>query len=277
MTTGSRTDSPLPVLKSRAPFRVGVTSYVFPDDILPNVEQLAGSVDDIELVLFESADASNLPAPDVVRRLGEIAREQRLTYTVHLPIDTPLGSPDPALRADALARVLRTIRLMHPLSPFAWLLHFDGIVPGASAGRVAEWQRDLTPALEAIAAEAANPARVCVENLDYPFDWCAPLIRRFGFSVCIDAGHLWAAGHDWAHHVACWRPATRVVHLYGTRGGHEHLSLAEADRVRVDRFLASLDGYDAVLTLETFGLDPTRSSMEVLDTWLRQRNAPAQS
>ena len=36
-------------------FRLGSTSYVYPDDILPNVQRLAqaGDVDDIELVLFE--------------------------------------------------------------------------------------------------------------------------------------------------------------------------------------------------------------------------------
>jgi len=38
----------------RTPFRVGATSYVLPDHILPNVEYLAPMVDDVELVLFET-------------------------------------------------------------------------------------------------------------------------------------------------------------------------------------------------------------------------------
>ncbi len=37
-------------------FRLGSTSYVYPDDILPNVRKLMSSVDDIELVLFEVDD-----------------------------------------------------------------------------------------------------------------------------------------------------------------------------------------------------------------------------
>ena len=43
-------------------FRIGTTSYVIPDDILPNVEYLASRVDDVQLVLFETDEyGSNLP------------------------------------------------------------------------------------------------------------------------------------------------------------------------------------------------------------------------
>ncbi len=58
------------------PFRVGSTSYVYPDDILPNVEQLAakGDVDDIELILFEVDDGpNNLPNAATVQKLSDIA------------------------------------------------------------------------------------------------------------------------------------------------------------------------------------------------------------
>jgi len=35
-------------------FRLGSTSYVYPADLVTNARQLAGRVDDIELVLFET-------------------------------------------------------------------------------------------------------------------------------------------------------------------------------------------------------------------------------
>ena len=49
------------ILKNRLPFRLGTTSYIIPDDILPNVTMLAPSIDDIELILFESDEISNYP------------------------------------------------------------------------------------------------------------------------------------------------------------------------------------------------------------------------
>ena len=50
------------------PFRLGTTSYIIPDDILPNARFLADKVDDIELVLFEVDDGpNNLPTPQTLK------------------------------------------------------------------------------------------------------------------------------------------------------------------------------------------------------------------
>lgn len=57
------------------PFRFGTTSYIIPDEIIPNVEFLKDRVDDIELVLFESDEFSNLPGRDDIGRLSDIADE----------------------------------------------------------------------------------------------------------------------------------------------------------------------------------------------------------
>ena len=63
------------------PFRLGTTSYIIPADILPNAHYLAGKVRDIELILFEVDDGpNNLPSPEVIDELAQIAREHDLTY-----------------------------------------------------------------------------------------------------------------------------------------------------------------------------------------------------
>jgi len=44
------------------PFRIGTTSYIIPDEIIPNVRFLAARVEDVELVLFEADEGmNNLP------------------------------------------------------------------------------------------------------------------------------------------------------------------------------------------------------------------------
>ena len=78
------------------PFRLGTTSYIVPDDILPNARYLAGKVWDIELILFEVDDGpNNLPSPEVIDELSRIAQQHGLTYTVHLPLDLKLGEEGP--------------------------------------------------------------------------------------------------------------------------------------------------------------------------------------
>src|SRR5512139_2373484 len=105
-------DPDTPLSRFGTPFRVGSTSYVYPADILPNVEKLAeaGDVDDVELVLFEVDDGpNNLPGPDVVRRLADIAAENGLTYTVHLPLDLRLAA-DGSEQHASLVKAGRVIR-----------------------------------------------------------------------------------------------------------------------------------------------------------------------
>src|SRR5208337_2974964 len=60
-------------LKNRFPFRMGTIPYIIPAELLPNVNFLAGKVDDIELVLFESDEITNLPENATVKALKKTA------------------------------------------------------------------------------------------------------------------------------------------------------------------------------------------------------------
>ena len=107
------------------PFRLGTTSYIIPDDILPNARYLADKVRDIELVLFEVDDGSNnLPPPHVIDELAELARQYDMTYTVHLPLDLKLGddSSDRDISVIKAKRVIDCTRnLIRGLMSFIWM------------------------------------------------------------------------------------------------------------------------------------------------------------
>src|SRR5258708_40159399 len=110
------------VSRFKTPFRVGSTSYVYPDDILPNVERLAdgGDVDDIELVLFEVDDGpNNLPDEATIHNLCAIAANHQLTYTVHLPLDLQLGAHGDTQHR-SLIKAERVIKTTLSLDPFAY-------------------------------------------------------------------------------------------------------------------------------------------------------------
>src|SRR5690348_8510054 len=99
------------------PFRLGTTSYIIPEEILPNAYYLAGKVRDIELILFEVDDGpNNLPSTDVVDELSQIARRSDLTYTVHLPLDLKLGN-DSSEQDQSLVKAKRVIDCTCGLNP----------------------------------------------------------------------------------------------------------------------------------------------------------------
>lgn len=257
--------------RHRYPFLLGSTSYVIPDDILPNVRRLAPLVDDMELVLFETPTASNMPTANVVRALRELADEHKTGFTVHLPTADRAGSPCPAERDRYRVSALRVMDVCEPLAPRAWVAHLEGIEPDASAPEVAAWQERCSPTLEAL--KAATPAHIplAVENLGYPWRWHRELAQATNACLCCDVRHLWCYRPDtWQEELDAMLPRTTVIHLHGVCGGRDHLSLCKGDKALCRELFAHLDrqAYDGVVTLEVFNeADFVESAQLVRSLW----------
>jgi sugar phosphate isomerase/epimerase len=260
----------VPPLKGRFPFRLGATSYVIPDHILPNVRFLAPFIDDIELVLFESEPESNIPTPSQIAQLADIARDNALSYTVHLPFAPHLGSASESDRAASVAAVRRIADLTLPLDPFAWIVHLEGESRGpVPAADLPAWLDSASRSVSAILASGIPPDRLCVENLSYPFSILSPVISAFDLAVCADIGHLLLYNHELQAHLDAWTARIRVVHLHGLANGHDHRDLTALDPALLARLLAAFASFPVppAVTVEVFGLDDWRRSMEVLNRY----------
>jgi sugar phosphate isomerase/epimerase len=238
-------------------FRTGATSYVVQGDLVMNAHYLAQVVQDMELVLFDAPDHSNLPSEAQCRQLSQIAAQTGLTYTVHLPAD--LGSED------ALRLALRTIRAVEALSPMAYIFHIqsDNVTEP-------EWERTAYHQIRLLVRELGDGHRLALENLEtyeparlnWLFD--ALPIRR-----TLDIGHLWKAGLDPADYLPTWLPNASVVHLHAVHAGRDHQSLAHVPPDVLDRLVRQLADWDGVLTLEVFEDDFT-TSLQALSASLQR-------
>src|SRR5512143_1327290 len=140
-------------------YRLGTTSYIIPDDILPNARYLAGKVRDIELILFEVDDGpNNLPSPEIIDELAQIASQRDLTYTVHLPLDLKLGE-DGSEQDKSLIKARRVIECTRELDPWAYVLHLDGRSVRTSTDQrmLKGWQDHSVRALEIVSEWAGSP------------------------------------------------------------------------------------------------------------------------
>jgi sugar phosphate isomerase/epimerase len=250
------------------PFRLGTTSYIIPDDILPNVRYLADKVRDIELILFEVDDGpNNLPSTEVVDELVKIASEHDLTYTVHLPLDLKLGE-DGSEYDQSLVKARRVIECTRGLDPWAYVLHLDGRSVRTSTDKdsIKRWQGQSVRALEIVAGWAGGAEKLAVENLEtYPLDFIQPVLDQIPVSRCVDIGHLWLDSHDPVPYLQAALPRTRVIHMHGiAERDHRSLAFMPEEKVRAvwdELFRAR---YTGVLTLEIFSEEDFLSSMEVL-------------
>ncbi len=254
--------------------RVGTTSYIKPADIVPNVEFLGPLVDDIELVLFESAEASNLPDERTIATLGSLAEEHGLTYTVHFPLDIFPGSRDEEERLQAVSMLHRIVGLTEALDPFGYVLHLtpDHYGPAPSHD-VGAWVSALDRSLEEfLASTTVEAPLICVETLSYPFSMVEELVKRYELSVTLDIGHIWLMGYDSDEAVHTLLGNARICHLHAVFDGKDHLGLDEGDSEAIERFLSQLveqsvrDGRERVLTLEVFGEREFAASLSFLQS-----------
>lgn len=247
-------------------FRLGTTSYIIPADLIPNIEYLAGRVEDIELILFEVDDGpNNLPSEYDLRQMADLAAANHLTYTVHLPLDIDLGAVD---RVDhpSLHKAVRVIERMNTVTPHAFVVHLVG--KDVLRGRVEPevWRDRTVAALEILGKKAGGNEHLAVENLEgYPLDFLEPVLERISVSCCVDVGHLWLDAHDALAFLRQHLHRTRVIHLHGI-GTRDHQSVAHVPVDDLRAFLATLEeaSYTGVVTLEVFDRDDLDSSLRAL-------------
>ncbi len=259
-------DSSSKSLKGRFPFRLGTVSYILPEDILPNVRYLADRIDDIELVLFESDEISNIPDKAAIAGLASIAGEKDLTYTVHLPLDVFLGAREEKRRTASVEKCLRVIERTLPLEPFSYILHFHGDRRGASPSPdIPLWKAQHRLSLERLLKAVPGPM-LAVETLDYPFRLVEDIVAEFGLSVCLDAGHIWLNGYDLEEAIERYADRIRVIHLHGVEGGVDHKDISSLSESQIGSVIAAAEAGEAerVLTLEMFSEAELEKSLQIL-------------
>ena len=253
------------------PFLFGTTSYIIPDDIIPNVRMLSGIVDDIELVLFESPDVSNIPTVSDIRELKSIADDNDCGFTVHLPTGRKAGSAEKKERELFIDDAKRIINRCSPLQPGAWIVHLEGIEKNVSMAEITTWEARCSGVIEELCGEVENPSRLAIENLGYPWYWHLNIAAQAGVSLCCDIGHLWLYYPEcWKEYAAAMITETRVIHLHGVSGGKDHISLARNDSFQLEDFIGILVNtqYKGIITIEIFNeMDLTESREVFAQLW----------
>jgi sugar phosphate isomerase/epimerase len=256
--------------KKGVPFRLATTSYIYPDQIVPNVMKLAPLFDEIELVLFESEGKNNFPDESEIQILRAISSNNQVGFNIHLPIDIFLGHLNDKVRWQGVFIAKRVIGNTLPLNPSAYILHLDRRNESEEVKDILDWQIRVRESLHEIARFGIDPNRIAVETLGYPFEWVEHLVKEFGFSICLDVGHLLLYGQDLELYFDKYLNHTSVIHLHGHENGRDHLGIDRWSEGNLNLILPHLYDYQGIVSLEVFSLDDLQRSLEVLEKrWKR--------
>ena len=216
--------------KGKFPFRVGTTSYIYPGEILPNVDVLSDVLDEVQLLLFEGDSFSNIPDRATTKELKRLSTEKKVAYTIHLPLDAYPGHEDERIRKNAIDMILRIYDVGLQIECERFVFHYASRNPdGQPLRNHDKWRDQLVRSTTELLASGVQAQQFCVENLSYPFSWVEDLVDRFALAKCIDLGHLRVNCHPVRPHLRKHLAGTRVIHLHGLKRGQDHLGLSNRD------------------------------------------------
>jgi sugar phosphate isomerase/epimerase len=261
-----------PLLKSYKrgfPFKLATTSYIYPDHLIPNVAKLAPFFDEIELVLFESQGQDNLPDGEQIQSLRDLRLHQGINFNIHLPIDLYLGDGDEKVRTSALSTIKKIVESTLCLNPSVYTLHLER----KDRAGLQNWQRRLIQSMEEVSGWGIDPERISIETLGYPFEWIEEIVRHFGFSICLDIGHILISGRDLELHFEKYLSRTSIIHLHGFEDGVDHLGIDRLTGPVLDLIIARVRNFRGTVSIEVFSMDDLKSSLVTLEEkWTRRQS-----
>jgi len=251
-------------------FKLGTTSFIYPDHIIPNVRKIGSFFDEIELLVFESMPNEVLPSRADIQELYHLSRELGLQFNVHLPVDISLTDISASAQVKAADTLARVIDLFAPLEPTTHTLHLSMEKGEISHEELLAWEKRARKGLELLVPRLSHPSILSVETLWYSHACFRSLIKEFDLSLCIDAGHLFKYGHDLKTCFDLYREKLPIIHLHGVDFSgsvpKDHISL---DRLPNDMFhltVALVDGYEGTVSLEVFNLENLNRSLARLSS-----------
>jgi hypothetical protein len=246
------------------PLRIGTPSFIFPVDLMSNVENLAPFVNSIQLLYFESSRKMQLEHRVDLQRLKELQDEYQLAYTVHLPIDINLGDENETERKADVHEIIFLVQRLSVLDVTCFDLHLE---PAADYEFNGNWLERLEKSLVEIKNGLGELAgRVGVENLGKGFRKLWPLARKYNLATTIDLGHLTREGETWQKSLDVLLPSTSHIHLHGVSNGRDHQPLGYDLKKELQFLGAELLNYpEIILTLEVYKLEHLCESLTVLN------------
>ncbi len=255
--------------KRKYPFKLGTTSFIYPDDYIPNVKMLGPYLDEIELLLFESLPPEALPSKATITELSRLAAAYDLSYNIHLPTDISISDEKPKNQQQAVDTLLSVIELTSPLAPTVYTLHIPFSRQPYERDAIKRWQGPVIKNLEKILAAGIAAESIAIENLDYRFDLLNDVLDELNLSVCLDIGHLIANEYDFNTIFNHYVDRTAIIHLHGVQSGHDHLALNKLADQFIQPLMSILKRFTGIVSIEVFALEDLKLSLAFLETHLK--------
>jgi len=256
------------------PFKLSTTSFIYPDDYIPNVKMLGSYFDEIELLLFESNDIESIVPKSVVDELKCLAKDLDIGYNVHLPTDISISATDPHLQRDAVENYKRIIDLMLPLAPSTFFLHVPYEEPDAQKATIEKWRDRTRSNLNRLLDSTTAGALIAIETLDYPLGFIEEIVLELDLSICMDVGHLILCDYDVMEIFKRYASKISSIHLHGVENNQDHQAIDRFSPQYIPALVEIISRFQGILSLEVFAYRHLVPSLQTLESWWKNSKSP---
>jgi len=249
-------------------FKLGTTSFIYPDNIIPNVKKLGLKFDEIELLIFESEPFDVIPSKTEINELAKLSDQLNVSYNVHLPIDISITDPLQNNRNKAIETIKRVVDLFSRLNPTSYTLHLDFHKEFRTTKNIDPFKEICFNSLYKLLASGIDSQSISLETLDYPFEYLDQVIEELDLSVCVDIGHVIRYGYDLEAIFQTHGSRIPVVHLHGVdtsvKPMKDHLCLDKMDKELFLKIIKILNGFTGTVSIEVFNKETLDGSIKHL-------------
>lgn len=252
--------------KKKYPFRLGTTSFIYPDDYAENVRRLAPFLDEIEILLFESLYDGGLPDKKEISALYRLKELHQIAYNIHLPTDISIADTQKRKQVNAIDIIKNIFDRVDLLSPETFTLHIPWDDKKLFSENKNEWLDAAFTGINALLEYGISPRKISIENLMYPYEWFYPVVKEFDLAVTMDIGHLIVQGLDIEDMNHMFSDRISMIHFHGVdRSGNkasDHVSLTCLEDSEIRKVMEILTSYQNGVSIEVFSFDNLQSSLD---------------
>ncbi len=235
--------------EKRLPFKLSAPSYLYPGGYIENITRTMETLDDIQLLLFDSVDDDPLFREGTLSTLRYLQQGADITYSVHMPV-APRVFEDFEAR---LASSLSIIGTLKQLDISSFTFHYD--LP-----HQAVWEELNLEAIQSIdeayigffsaIRDQFPDIDISLENTATPISALDNVVNQSDISYCIDIGHLIIQRRHLDEILPRLR-RTSVIHYHGTQTVEGNPR--DHQPIQFDRAIFQLlENYHGILTIENY-------------------------
>ncbi|NDV22672.1 cobamide remodeling phosphodiesterase CbiR [Desulfovibrio sp. JC022] len=235
-------------------FQLAAPSWVIPGTVAENCRFLAGKVDEVALLFFETKSCLDYTEADLPLDLADCG----LSFHIHHPLDLPWDEGGERVAEIVLALNSKAAHL----KPVAHVIH-----PPAAGLEAAGQIRDFAAV---ISRSSIKPGTVLFENIkENSLIGLTGVIADCGMKICLDLGHILAYAQDDLLRESGIEGHVGMLHLNAPGKGGKHLGLEYLDSNGLETLGILLDllGKDGVVTVEVFEEKSFFNSLQLLSDY----------